>query len=428
MGDGAKRNAGGRRSRRNFLRTGAAAAGTGLLGGAVAGSSAAAAGNLPPETPEWTRSMGSGVATLPYGVPSRFENGVVRRNIPWLTASPESSVSFTPLHALHGIVTPNGLAFERHHAGYIDIDPAGHRLMLHGMVERPLIFTLDDIMRFPSVSRLHFIECIANGGMEWRGAQMDGVQFTHGMIVCAEWTGVRLATLLAEAGVGAGAKWLLAEGADNALMTRSIPIEKALDDALVVYAQNGEMLRPEQGYPLRLLLPGFEGNMSIKWLRGLKLGDRPWFTREETARYTDLLPDGKARQFTWVNDAKSVITFPCPERGLKGRGYYEILGLAWSGRGKIARVDVSTDGGANWRRAILNPPVLLKCLTRFRIGWNWDGGTALPQNRAVDETGYVQPTLAQLRKARGESSVYHNNSIQTWRVAPTGKVFNVQVA
>lgn len=423
MGDGGERKAAEKRTRREFLQTGAAA-GAGLLGS----SSRAPAGSLPPETPEWTRSMGSGVASMPYGVPSKFEKHVVRRTVPWLTASAESSVSFTPLHALHGIVTPNGLAFERHHAGYIDIDPARHRLMLHGMVERPLIFTLADILRFPSVSRLHFIECIANGGMEWRGAQMDGVQFTHGMIVCAEWTGVRLSILLAEAGVRPGAGWLLAEGADNALMTRSIPIEKALDDALVVYAQNGEMLRPEQGYPLRLLLPGFEGNMSIKWLRRLELGDRPWFTREETARYTDLLPDGKARQFTWVNDAKSVITFPCPERGFKERGYYEISGLAWSGRGRISRVDVSTDGGANWRRATLNPPVLSKCLTRFRIDWKWDGAPALLQSRAIDETGYVQPTLAQLRKARGENSIYHNNSIQTWRVAPSGKVFNVQVA
>ena len=389
---------------------------------------AAAAGASPPETPRWTRPMGKGVASRAYGAPSGFEAGVVRRTVPWLTASPESSVSFTPLHALHGIITPNGLAFERHHAGSIDIDPARHRLMLHGLVDRPVIFTMEDILRFPSRSRVHFLECVANGGMEWRGAQMEGVQFTHGMISCAEWTGVPLATLLGESGVKPDGKWILAEGADNAVMTRSIPMEKALDDALVVYAQNGEMLRPEQGYPLRLLLPGFEGNMNIKWLRRLEVGDKPWFTREETARYTDLLPDGKARQFSWLHDAKSVITFPCPERGLKARGRYEISGLAWSGRGKITGVDVSTDGGANWRTARLAAPVLSKCLTRFRLDWDWGGGPALLQSRAVDETGYVQPTIVQLRAARGMSSVYHNNSIQTWRVAPSGKVFNVQVA
>ena len=406
--------------RRKFLKLGAAAAGGAMLPGASRGTEADG-------TPEWTRRMGKGVGSAPYGAPSKFESDVVRRAVPWLTASPESSVSFTPLHALHGIITPNGLAFERHHAGYPDIDPDRHRLMIHGMVDRNLVFTMDDIVRFPSESRIYFVECVANGGMEWRGAQKNGVQFTHGMIMCAEWTGVRLSTLLSEVGVKPGARWILAEGADNAIMNRSVPIEKAFDDALVVYAQNGEMLRPEQGYPLRLLVPGYEGNMNIKWLRRLELGDRPWFTREETARYTDLLPDGKARQFSWLHDAKSVITFPCPERGLKDKGRYEISGLAWTGRGRIDRVDVSADGGVNWRRARLTPPVLSKCLTRFNIDWTWDGGPALLQSRAVDETGYVQPSMAQLRAARGVNSVYHNNSIQTWRVAPSGKAFNVQL-
>jgi sulfane dehydrogenase subunit SoxC len=411
-----------KRGRRAFLKRAAMAA------GGVAVTRRATAGDDPPEVPEWTRAMGTGVADRGYGLPSPHEKDVVRRRISWLTASAESSISFTPLHALHGIITPNGLAFERHHAGYIDVDPARHRLLLHGLVDRQLIFTMDDIVRFPSESRIHFLECVANGGMEWRGAQMDGVQYSHGMIVCAEWTGVRLSTLLGEAGLKPGAQWVLAEGADNAVMTRSVPLAKALDDALVVYAQNGEMLRPEQGYPLRLLLPGYEGAMHIKWLRRLKVGDRPWFTREETSRYTDLLPDGTARQFTWTHDAKSVITFPCPERGLKKRGHYEISGLAWSGRGRIVRVDISTDGGDNWRQARLAEPVLSKCLTRFRVDWSWDGGPALLQSRAVDETGYVQPTLTRLRRARGTNSIYHNNAIQTWRVAPSGEVFNVQLA
>ena len=221
---------------------------------------------------------------------------------------------------LHGIITPNGLFFERHHAGRADVDPAQHRLMIHGLVERPLVLTMKDIVRFPSVSRIHFIECPANGGMEWRAAQLNSLQFTHGMICCAEWTGVKLSTLLEEVGVKKEAKWVMVEGADGAHMNRSLPLDKCLDDCLVVYAQNGEALRPEQGYPLRLVVPGWEGNVNIKWLRRIKLGDEPWFSREETSKYTDLMPDGTSRGFTWLNDAKSVITFPCPEKPLRSPG------------------------------------------------------------------------------------------------------------
>jgi sulfane dehydrogenase subunit SoxC len=296
------------------------------------------------------------------------------------------------------------------------------------MVDRPLLLTVDEVMRFPSTSRIAFLECPANSGMEWKGAQMAGVQFTHGMIHCCEWTGVKLSVLLEEVGVKPAAKWMLAEGADAAAMTRSIPIEKAWDDTILAWSQNGERLRPENGYPLRLILPGWEGNMNVKWLRRLKFGDQPWETREETSKYTDLMANGKARQFTWVMDAKSVITSPCPERRLRGKGFHEVSGLAWSGRGKITRVDVSFDGGVNWQTARLAEPVLSKCLTRFRIPWRWDGKPALLQSRAIDETGYVQPTLAQLRAVRGVNSIYHKNSIQTWRVNPSGEVDNVQVA
>ena len=413
------------KSRRSFLRIGAAAAGGAMLGGTA--GAAAAAETSPPTEPDWSQAIGAGVDDRPYGQPSDFEKDVIRRDVPWLTATEQSSVSFTPLQSLNGIITPNGLFFERYHAGRADVDPRQHRLLIHGMVERPLILTMDDIMRFPSVSRIHFIECPANGGMEWREAQLNSLQFTHGMLSCAEWTGVKLSTLLDEVGLKPEAKWVMLEGADAARMNRSLPLDKCLDDCLVVYGQNGEALRPEQGYPLRLLVPGWEGNVSVKWLRRIKVGDEPWFSREETSKYTELMADGKARGFTWVNEAKSVITYPCPEKPVVTAGLYEIKGLAWTGHGKVKAVDVSFDGGANWHSAQLQQPVLSKALTRFTIPWRWDGQPALLESRVVDETGYVQPTIAQLRKVRGSNPIYHNNSIQTWQVQPDGKVFDVQL-
>ncbi|WP_341704910.1 sulfite dehydrogenase [Ferrovibrio sp.] len=417
-------------SRRSFLTRSAAAGGMTLLGGAGIGEAMAAGDdNLPPNIPEWMQYLGEGVTAHPYGVPSAFEKDVVRRNVGWLTATEESSINFTPIQDLDGIITPNGLCFERHHGGVPVIDPERHRLMIHGLVDRPLIFTMDELVRFPSVSRIHFLECPANGGMEWKGAQMDGVQFSHGMVHCCEWTGVKLSTLLAEVGVQKAAKWLLAEGADAAAMTRSIPLAKAMDDIIVAYSQNGERIRPENGYPLRLLVPGWEGNVNIKWLRRIKLGDQPWHHREETSKYTDLMPDGKARQFTFVQEANSVITSPCPEKPMKfGKGFYEIRGIAWSGYGKIRKVDVSIDGGMNWKTAELQSPVLSRALTRFRLPLQWDGRPMLLQSRATDESGYVQPTIEALRAARGLNSIYHKNSIHTWRVKPDGEVENVQIA
>ena len=415
--------------RRALVKTGLA-----MLGGALLGASSGrvarageGAGPFPPADPDWSQSVGPGVVDRPYGHPSHFVKDVIRRNVPWLTATQESSVSFSPLQNQDGIITANGLFFERYHAGRPTVDPAEHRLLIHGMVDRPLLLTMDDIRRFPSVSRIHFIECPANGGMEWRAAQLNSLQFTHGMLGCAEWTGVPLSTLLAETGIKKGASWVLAEGADGAHMDRSLPLEKCLDDCLVVYGQNGEALRPEQGFPLRLIVPGWQGNVNIKWLRRLELGDRPWFTREETAQYTELMPDGKARAFTWLIYAKSVITFPCPERPARGPGLYEVRGFAWSGKGRIAHVDVSFDGGVNWTRARLQEPVLPKALTRFTAEWRWDGKPALLQSRAVDETGFVQPTIAELRKLRGVNGIYNNNSIQTWQVKPDGSVFDVEL-
>lgn len=396
-------------------------------GGSLVASAVQAGEQAPPAEPDWSKTIGAGVVDRPYGHPSDFEKDKIRRNVPWLTGTRESSISFSPLQDQKGITTPSGLFFERYHAGRIDVDPAEHRLLIHGLVERPLVLSMKDIERFPSVSRIHFIECPANGGMEWREAQLNSLQFTHGMLSCAEWTGVPLSVLLEEVGLKKEAKWGLVEGADGARMARSLPLEKLLDDCLLVYGQNGEALRPEQGYPLRLLVPGWEGNVSVKWLRRIKIGDQPWFTREETSKYTDLMPDGVARGFTWAIDAKSVITDPCPEKPLPGPGLYEVRGLAWTGHGKVKAVDISADGGVNWTRAKLHEPILSKALVHFTMPWRWDGKPVLLQSRVTDETGYVQPTMAELRAVRGVNSIYHNNAIQTWQVKPDGSVFDVQL-
>lgn len=360
----------------------------------------------------------------PYGQPSSFEAGVIRRarseGAPFPT--PQAAISLTPLQDLHGIVTPNGLHYERHHAGVPAIDPSMHRLIIHGLVDRPMIFTMSEIMRFPQVSRLHFLECSGNTQNWGKPSPTQTVQDTHGLLSCCEWTGVPLKTVLDAVGVQTSARWMLAEGADSASMTRSIPVEKAFDDALLAYAQNGERLRPEQGYPLRLLLPGYEGNTSIKWLRRLKFGEAPWQTREETSKYSWIMPNGSVRQFNFVMEAKSVITSPSGGQRLDGQGFHEISGLAWSGRGKIARVEVSLDGGSHWSDAALQQPVLPKCLTRFRLPWRWQGEPAQLASRATDDTGVVQPTHDALLQERDARSYYHYNAIQNWRVAADGAV------
>lgn len=413
--------------RRALLRGALGAAGIVSLTSLVRGTTARAASDTSLEVKPWMTTPGRGVGSAPYGMPSRFESNVVRR-VTEHAPTNLSSWSFTPLDRLTGIITPNGLVYERHHAGIPDIDPEQHRLAIHGLVERPLVMTMDDILRLPAVSQIRFLECAGNGYTEVLSMpRSKTVQFSHGLLSCCEWTGVPLSTVLAEAGIKREAKWVLAEGADAAAMARSIPIEKALDDTLVVYAQNGEMLRPEQGYPLRLLVPGFEGNLSIKWLRRLKVGTQPWHTRDETSKYTDLMPDGTVRQFTLVMEAKSVITRPSGGHVLKAHGFHEISGLAWSGRSRVARVDVSTDGGRNWQRARLDEPVLPKALTRFRLPWKWQGEPALLQSRAIDETGYVQPTREQLIAARGTNSEDHFNAIHTWRVHGKGEVTNALI-
>jgi sulfane dehydrogenase subunit SoxC len=404
-----------------------------FLLGAVGASAALATRQSPAAeplpVPAASRVLGKPVAANAYGAPARYEANIIRRQSPGLTRTNESSIAFSPLQNMFGIITPNGLHFERDHAGQPDIDPHQHRLVVHGLVNKPKIYTMDDILRLPSVSRLHFLECGANSGMEWSNVAVPTVQFTHGMLSCAEYTGVLLSTLLDDVGVDIQAgKYLLAEGADGAGLTRTIPLATALDDVLLVYGQNGEMLRPENGYPLRLVVPGVQGVSSVKWLRRLEVGDQPWHTREETLHYSDLMPDGNSRQFTWIQEAKSVITSPSAGMHLLDRGgYYEITGLAWSGRGRIKQVDISTDGGRLWRAAELQEPVASKALTRFRADWVWDCTPAWLQSRCRDESGYVQPALRQLREVRGTRSLYHNNAIQTWSVGATGEVSNVQL-
>jgi sulfane dehydrogenase subunit SoxC len=359
-------------SRRAFLRGAAAGAGALAVGGA-----AKAQGAPDPAITElqpWMQGLGAGVDAAPYGTPSPYEAHVVRRNVEWLTADTVSSVNFTPLHELDGIITPNGLCFERHHAGVAEVDPAKHRIMINGLVDTPLVFTMADLMRFPRENHVYFLECAANSGMEWAGAQLNGCQFTHGMIHNVMYTGVPLRLLLEEAGVKTNGKWVMPEGADAAAMTRSIPIEKAMDDCLVAFKMNGEMLRPEQGYPVRLVVPGWEGNMWVKWLRRIEVGDEPWHHREETSKYTDLFENGKARRFTWEMDAKSVITSPSPQAPiLHGRGHTVVTGVAWSGRGTIPRVDVTIDGGKTWHQARMSGPSLEKSMHRFYYEFDWDG-------------------------------------------------------
>jgi sulfane dehydrogenase subunit SoxC len=406
--------------RRGFLKA-SLAVGTGVSG-ALTSNNASAQSNTFLEIDPWTKTQGSTFVNPPYGLPSKYEKEVVRRipNPPaiFLTSSR------TPIQNLHGIITPNGLHFERHHAGVPDINPDQHRLVVHGLVDRPMIFSMENIMRFPSESKIYFMECSGNSMAELKRAANNTAQQIHGLISCCEWTGVRVSTLLQECGIKPEATWVLAEGADGSTMTRSIPMSKMLDDAILVYAQNGEMLRAEQGYPLRLFLPSYEGNMSVKWLRRLKLGTEPWQTRQETSAYTDLRENGKALQFTFKMEVKSVITQPSGMMKLKSKGFYEISGIAWSGNGKIRRVEVSTDAGKTWEEAMLQEPVMDKSLVRFRYPWVWDGAPAVLMSRAIDASGDVQPTMEALLKIKSANTFYHNNAIQPWRVAANGEVTN----
>ncbi len=409
-------------ARRRFMLGAAAAFGSaGVHSMAAAATPGAIERSVPPDATK-VQGVGVGVDDGGYGARSQFETEVRTR---YETKTTESSWSFTPLQNSMGMITPSGLHYERHHGGIATIDPAKHMLYIHGMVRQAKKFSMTDLRRYPALSRLMFMECSGNGLTEWAKPTLKTVQGTHGLTSTSEWVGVPLSVVLAEVGVRPGAKWLLAEGGDASVMTRSIPLEKALKDCLLAYGQNGEALRPEQGYPLRLFVPGYEGNMAIKWLRRIEVSDVPFMTREETSKYTDLMPDGRALQFSFFMEAKSVITYPSGEMVLRQPGFHEISGLAWSGRGAVKRVEVSVDGGRKWRDAILHGPVLPVCHTRFSLPWVWDGKEAILQSRCTDETGYVQPTIKRLATARGLSSVYHLNGIQSWKVAATGEVSNV---
>jgi sulfane dehydrogenase subunit SoxC len=416
-----------RKARRSFMGK-ALAMGAGVAAASKAAFAAPAGEDAILKLPAHTTGLGQGVATDGYGKPSKWESNLTRRESPGLTRVTQASVSFCPLQGLFGIITPSGLHFERHHQGWWDIDPSKHRFMVNGLVSRPRVFTMDDLMRLPSVSRIHFIECGANTGPEWGNVALPSVQYTHGMISCAEFTGVLLSTVLEMCGIDKKrARYVLAEGADGSSMTRTISMETAMDDVIVAWGMNGEMLRPENGYPLRLVVPGVQGVSWVKYLRRIEVGDKPYATKDEAVHYIDLQPDGQHRQYTSIQECKSVITTPSGGQTLLDQGYYNISGLAWSGRGSVKRVDVSVDGGRNWRTARMEGPVLSKALTRFNIDWVWDGKPAIIQSRAIDSTGYVQPKINQLRAVRGTRSVYHNNAIQSWKITENGEVSNVQV-
>ncbi len=381
--------------------------------------------------PKWGEKLGAPTNEMPYGMPSPYEHNVVRRTTELLSSGDfYASVAMCPIQDLNGIITPNGLFFDRSHAGVAQVDPNEYRLMIHGLVENPIVLTLDELKRFPRESRIHFIECPANGSTGWRGPQFNSLQFMKGMMSCAEWTGVKVSTILKEVGVKPNAKWALVEGSDSSHMGRTVPVEKLLDDAMIVYAQNGEALRPEQGYPARLLVPGWEGNLNVKWLRRIKLSDKPFHAKEETSKYTMLTPSGKAIQFFWPMEVNSVITNPCPEKpwtDLKKGDIVEIEGLAWSGQGTITHVDITFDGGKNWTEANLKGLVLPKCWTRFSFMYKWDGKPILLSSRATDDTGNTQPTIDQEVKVMGVEAIYHRNALVTWEVKSNGEVNNVHI-
>jgi sulfane dehydrogenase subunit SoxC len=397
----------------------------GALVASVAGTGASSAWGEPLQVAPWMKVPGPHFT--PYGQPSRFESKVVRAFAPpGNPATPGIGTARTPLHLLEGMMTPSGLHFERSHSGIPDIDPDQHRLVIHGLVKRPLVFTLEALHRYPMTSRIAFVECGGNSGaLNAAQPQKLDIAAIHGLLSCSEWTGVKLSTLLDEAGVEPSARWVIAEGADSAGMSRSVPLAKAMDDALVCLYQNGEHVRPSNGYPVRLLLPGFEGNVNVKWLRRLKLTAEPAMTKDETSKYTILLKDEKAWQFVFPLEVKSVITRPSPGLTLKGPGFYEIAGLAWSGNGSIRQVDVSADGGKSWAPAALSGPILPKAPVRFRAPWQWNGGPVILQSRATDDTGMVQPTRAAFAEERGLRGQYHYNAIASWGIDDKGEASNV---
>ncbi|ODA67034.1 Oxidoreductase molybdopterin binding domain protein [Methyloligella halotolerans] len=411
-------------SRRNLLAAAAGGLPMLLAGRALAEEVKNAAGETIDVPADPTKVPGRPVGSDGgYGSRSPFETE--KRLMEKSNPSQITSWSYTPLATQIGNMTPSGLHYERHHGGIPTIDPARHDLFVHGMVEQPKKFSMAELKRMPSITRKHFMECSGNTLTEWKGPNAKTVQVTHGLLSTSEWTGVPFSYLAREIKLKPGASWVLAEGADAAVMTRSIPLDKMLKDAFLAYGQNGEAIRPEQGYPLRLVLPGYEGNMNIKWIRRLEISDRPYMTREETSKYTGLNANGIADQFFFGMEAKSVITFPSGDMKLPGPGHYEIAGLAWSGNGRVRSVEVSLDGGKTWYPAHLDSVPEPMCTVRFTFPWRWDGKPAVLASRCIDETGMSQPTRDELVDLHGLNHVYHYNAIQNWAVAADGGVTNV---
>jgi sulfane dehydrogenase subunit SoxC len=410
-------------SRRQFIKNAS-------LGGAALGSfslptwSNANDNNLKDVLPKWMSAPGKTFSN--YGQPSPHEQHVIR----WISANPVAQgngVSWTPLHDLQGTITPNSLHYERHHNGVPQIDPAHHQLIIDGLVARPLVFSIEHLLRYPMVSRTCFIECGGNSNSGWKSNPAQSkAGYVHGLVSNSEWTGIPVKILLNEAQISDDATWVIAEGADASALNISIPIKKLLDDAILAFYQNGERLRPENGYPLRLVLPGWEGVLNVKWLRQLRLTDQPAMSRDETAKYTELQPDGRARQFTFVMETKSLITSPSIGMQLPDNpGMYSITGLAWSGRGKITRVEVSVDNGHTWQKAELQQPILDRAFTRFTIPWVWHGDYSVLQSRATDETGYIQPTRKDLIAQRGKHGFFHYNAIVSWEITESGEINHI---
>jgi len=419
-----KQAGGGLLHRRSFLTAALAAGGAGA--GMLRSERLRAATDA---APVWMQTPGA--AFSEYGVPSRYESAVTRAILkPYGEMAPGTGVSLTPLQNLRGNITPNGLHFERSHNGTPDIDPEQHTLTIHGKVAQNLSFSMSALLRYPMVSKICFIECSGNSFFNsnlFPEAMQVPVGHLHGLVSAAEWTGVPLSALLDEAGVDADASWLLAEGADAAAMSRSIPLSKSLDDVIVALYQNGERIRPEQGYPVRLVVPGFEGNMNVKWLRRIKVTDQPAYSKDETSKYSELRPDGKADLFTYTMGVKSTLTHPATGITMQGPGLYELSGLAWSGHGAIKRVEVSADGGASWADAALDGPVLSQSLTRFKLPWAWDGSPLIVQSRAHDEHGNVQPTRKEWSAGYANGQLFHNNAIQSFKIESDGSIANVYV-
>ena len=413
--------------RRALLGRGAMIAGAMGTAGSLTGAAAEPLKNDP-----WSLEMG--LVTPALQTPSRFEKDVVRTR-----SNPDNELrnshARTPHQMLNGTITPNSLHFSINHSGLPDIDPELHRLVIHGLVKQPLVYTLDTLSRYPMVTRMTFLECGGNSAPMFSNQPLQvTVQALHGLASCAEWTGVRLSTLLEETGIDPRAKWVIAEGADSLSLHRSVPIKKALDDAMIALYQNGERLMPGNGYPMRLFLPGYEGNMNVKFLRRLKLAEQPAMSFYESKTYSMILPGGKSWRFNFLQEVKSFITHPSFGHSLKGPGFYEISGIAYSGTGRIAKVLVSADGGKSWAEAALTAPVNSKSFTRFRMPWRWDGQPVTLQSRAWDEAGNFQPLRAEFVAARGETKTppnplgfpnQHYNSITSWGIDNKGEIKHV---